>query len=286
MRRILSAIFCLLSFTSFASEVDQALEKPKQIHSYDELTTVLNKLDVPSVANLPTFQYPNKGYESLFSKDKTVTIIGYGSLLKQCASNFKGEATVSQESVQSFRPVICCDIQRRFDLKDLKKIGQIHGDKEIEDKEIAYLNVHRSKGSFINAVARKVDLEDLKKLIKRERGYDLVPVMIVDWQRLINKEPITFEVAYVFMASEEKRPFDEDSNEMVHHTDPTLLPERHYVDDVKDAADKIGPLFSKMYDETTFLADGKTHIYEWDRLSNITKESTRQYEEERRQKET
>ncbi len=250
---------------------NQFTQEPK---SYEDLKPILEKIEekAPSISDkdFPSFQYPNKEYQKIpLSKEGKVFLIGYGSLMAQCALDINGKETISEEN-SVIHPVFCFGAKRVYNYAERRdKIlkERVKYSRE-SDAEVGKLNLIPSstKGSFVNAVGRYVDLKDVEEAIKREIGYDLVPITFVDWNAVLQYGTnAQFGVGYAFVASTEKRQSAFNSEEMTHYTNDTILPMRYYEDYVNDAAKKTGKLFVEMYNETTYLADRKTLISKWDR---------------------
>lgn len=216
----------------------------------EKIGSQLNQLSFSHV-----FQYPNKDFEILFnqSPDSKVLLFGYGSLMnKQSAScNIKSEAIATME------PAIAFGVKRIFNYQ-AKKTD--HWGLDLDRKEKAMLNLVPSWDikSAINGVVIEIDQEDLASLIKREVGYDLVPILVASWNSIIGEDPhIDIKVAYTFVAPHEAR-------EGVLYTSTQYYPVTNYLLAVQEGAYDYGSLFFDFWNTTTFLADGKTTIKDWD----------------------
>lgn len=231
----------------------------------------------PSLDEFPSYVYPNEKFNTIpVSHEGKVLLFGYGSLMKKCSVGVNGKQTIKDESSNTIRPVVALNLKRIYNYHDQREMDtrKYVG----EENERACLNVTKSPGSITNGVVMEVDLDDLACAIKREHGYDLKPVVVVDWQSLLdNPSELRFEVAYTFCASDEKRTSIFNPQQQIHYTNNEILPVRRYADYVKAAADDFGALFSLMYDETTYLSDGMTLIYQWDRTKS-SNEKVKEYE--------
>jgi len=111
---------------------------------------------------------------------------------------------------------------------------------------------------MLNGVIIDVPRDELKALCLREVGYDLIPVVAVLWDEAIecDGQP-EFFVAYVLRALD-KPHLDKQ------YTEKDIEPFTAYYEDVKAGAAEYGPDFLDLYLQTTYLADGKTNLKEWE----------------------
>jgi hypothetical protein len=98
--------------------------------------------------------------------------------MKKNSMNYGGSnQSIKPESFDTMRPIVALGVKRVFNRDGEFVNGSRRDDHPHEDHEYAYMNVQKEEGSFMNAVSLEIDVEDLEKTIKREIGYDLVPVV-------------------------------------------------------------------------------------------------------------
>jgi hypothetical protein len=109
-----------------------------------------------------------------------------------------------------------------------------------------------------NGVVMEVSMEDLMQLIKRETGYDLVPLVVADWNDAIAENPhVKISIVYTFLAPDELR-------NGVDYTQTRYYPVRGYLHAVQKGASAFGQKFLNFWNTTTYLSDGTTPITHWD----------------------
>lgn len=214
---------------------------------------------VPDIKKYTSFQYPNTGYEDILRHfpDGKIPIFCYGSLMNRDSlggtQNRLGKAPVKEEAIDTLRTVIAYDIKRIFNYDEGNVYHATH-----DPKEKAACNLERSSGSMVNGIAIDIDIVDLKNLIDRERGYDLVPIVIGSFQTPAHPRTI----AYTFMS-----PSDEPRGG-TYYTKKGIYPVRGYLQKIEDAlkaSQDFDDRFRTMWQETTFLSDGTTLVSQWDR---------------------
>lgn len=261
--RIINYIVIILMTACITHSGLQAVEfSPAHSEAWHEdyqkhlLKKVGDKL--PELVTHPFYLYPNAGFESipdLYPNGK-VLVFGYGSLMnKQSASR-----TVKPEALETMHPVIAFGVKRIFNYKATKTD---HWGSDQDRKEKAMLNIVQTLniGSIANGVALEVDLEDFKRLVEREVGYDLVPILVTSWNDAMNNNPhLEIRIAYTFVANHELR-------NHIDYTSTKYYPVRGYLNAIQDTAKGYGPEFSKMWNLTTYLADGTTCVNEWDKTT-------------------
>lgn len=227
--------------------------------SYEQIQ--VQNCNIVHLEPYPTYPYKSTGFEAimdLFPSGKA-RIFVYGSLMNRASlggtSNAQGKPTVKAQALDTMRPVVAHDLKRLYNYEDQKGYPRVSN-----AKEKAYLNLARSQGCVINGVAIEVDIHDLRNLVEREVGYDLVPIFISRWSgsKTQNQE-LHFELAYTFMASTEAR-------EGKIYTRTDIYPIVNYLSFVENAAlQNYGDDFLAMFKETTYLADGLRLAAHWDR---------------------
>jgi cation transport regulator ChaC len=210
---------------------------------------------MPQLVDYPAFHYPNKNHAEIvkkFPKGK-VLVFGYGSLMnKESAAR-----TVKPEAVATMDKAIAFGVKRIFNYKATKTD---HWGANQNKREKAMLNLSQTLNisSIANGVIMEVDAEDFSRLVKREAGYDLVPILVARWDDVANQNPdVVVEVAYTFSAVHELR-------NHIDYTSTEYYPVRGYLHAIQEAARGFGDEFATMWNSTTYLADGTTSINEWD----------------------
>jgi len=210
---------------------------------------------MPELATYPHLKYPNGCHEDLlkFYPDGKVRIFGYGSLMNKesAAKNMKPEA------VASMQPVVAFGVKRIFNYQATKTD---HWGPGQDRKEKAMLNLFPSFniGSIANGVTIEVDAEDLSSLVKRERGYDLVPIIVGNWNDIKDQNPeMEMQIAYTFVVASELR-------KNIAYSSTEFYPVRGYLHAIQDGAKSFGKEFREVWNATTYLADGTTTIDNWD----------------------
>jgi len=115
------------------------------------------------------------------------------------------------------------------------------------DGEEAVLNVISSPGSYFNGIAYNLDDEQLSSLQEREQDYRLEGVEAIDLKTENGLSALLF-VSYERDAA----------GQQIIRND--VNPIKAYLDVCRRGAYSFGENFGRMFDKTTFLADGKTTI--------------------------
>ncbi|CDZ80551.1 hypothetical protein BN1013_01065 [Candidatus Rubidus massiliensis] len=239
-------IVCVLLFMSFY---------PSNLPwspSYQE--KIKEKLDnyYPLIQYYPSFIYPNEKVNELFAKKKTIYIFAYGSLLNPESA----QRTISEEAVETSQPALAFGLKRIYNYYAGQKTHWITK----APKEEAMLNVEvtRKRDDLVNGALIKVDITQLKKLIEREKGYDLVPVLTMRWNdAILENTQFHFIIAYTFTASSEPRLGKA-------YTQKGIYPIYGYNQAVEKGAERFGDKFLNYLRTTTYLSDGITNLYEWE----------------------
>lgn len=226
--------------------------------SKDYQNTLMEKVgkEVPSLSTYPSTKYPNKDYASLLDQypNKKVLLFGYGSLMNPGSAR----KSVSKNAVRSTRSVVAFGFKRIFNYKpgDLSKWGS-----DVEKNEGAMLNIDpkTTYNHIINGVVMEVNLKDLKALVQREIGYDLVPMLVADWNKVLSEDSsVQIEKAYTFLVPDELRGGKS-------YTETHSYPLRKYLYIVQEGASLFGTQFLDYWNATTYLSDGTTSIQNWDK---------------------
>ncbi len=199
-----------------------------------------------------SYPYPQI-IEALQKEGKdSITIFSYGSLMDVASAS----RTLSSACLATRRPAIGYKIRRIFDRDVPLKPGS-KWCQPAHDKARGMLNVlpTSSTDDFVNGVLIDVPLEDIPSVLFREEGYDLMPIIVQEWD--VEQETVKgpYHIVYTFYAPQ-KGPY----------TSPEILPRPKYYELTRDAALQYGPLFYELWLTTTYLADGKTSIMEWEEM--------------------
>ena len=115
--------------------------------------------------------------------------------------------------------------------------------------ELSAANVEPAKGAFFNGLAFEAAGEELAALDHREGIYDRVHALL---ERFESGEPMG--TCWIYVGAPD--------SEFVCRDPGRLLPHWRDLAYARAGAYRIGEAFGKAFDETTFMADGKTPIVE------------------------
>lgn len=163
-----------------------------------------------------------------------INIIAYGSLMNPDSMS---RTIPKRKGV----PVLIKGYKRVFNLKASRPYLY----KNLKTAECAVLNVVKCENSFFNAIMFRVTDDELRLLKIRERSYYTKEVEVLDIrsEKKISK-------ALLFIGRKIFR------GERI--VDDSFLPIPEYLETVKKGAFGISRSFGKMFEETTFLGDGRT----------------------------
>lgn len=252
---LMAICFCFIISGVVASNADGFTYWDK---AYERVLLKKVGTKLPELVTFPFFQYPNNGHQAIvdhFSSSK-VLLFGYGSLMNKVSA----ARSIKTEAVESMEPAIAFGVKRLFNYKvtDPSRWGA-----EQHRKERAMLNVAQvlNIGSMANGVVLEVDAEDLTKLVSRETGYDLVPILVASWNDVMNQNPeIEVRIAYTFVAVNELR-------NNTAYTSTEYYPVLGYLHAVQEASQTYGQEFAAFWNATTYLANGTTPIEGWDEVT-------------------
>lgn len=247
--------FCFIINGVFAKNADSPTYWDK---AYEKVLLQKVGTKLPELITFPFFQYPNDGHQEIvnhFPSGK-VLLFGYGSLMNKVSA----ARSMKVEAVESMEPAIAFGVKRLFNYKvtDPSRWGT-----EQNRKERAMLNIAQTLniGYMANGVVLEVDAEDLTKLVSRETGYDLVPILVASWNEVMNQNPeIEIRIAYTFVAVNELR-------NNTAYTSTEYYPVLGYLHAVQEASQAYGSEFAVFWNATTYLADGTTPIEDWDEVT-------------------
>lgn len=209
---------------------------------------------IPRLSTYPTFLYPNEEYTEIIDKypEDQILIFGYGSLMNKASA----KRSLNQEAIDSMKPVVALGFKRIFNYN----VGQTTRWGPIKDNERAMLNIQATPryNQITNGVLIKVNAKDLENLVIRETGYDLIPILVADWNDVVNeKADIKFYIAYTFLVPDELR-------NGIDYTQTSFYPVRGYLRASENGAAAYGQKFLNVWREHTYLSDGTTKISDWD----------------------
>jgi hypothetical protein len=124
-----------------------------------------------------------------------------------------------------------------------------------EGNNRAALNV-RATGSIddmVNGILIEIVIDEVEAVRGREVGYDLVPVATINWNK---PEDLPF-IAYILRCPDE--PYGGR-----HFTSESIAPHKHYYQICRSGAREFGKDFLSLWLSTTYLADGKTPVSDWE----------------------
>lgn len=253
MKKLIMSLILVYSSVLVAED----WKNPWSQEYHNQLTEKLSE-QVPNLANFPSLQYPNEGHEKLpeLFPDQKVLLFGYGSLMnKQSASR-----SLSPETLATMKPVVAFGLQRIFNYK-AKKTDHWGANQDKLEKAMLNLYPTTSYKDVVNGVSIEVNAEDLPELVRRETGYDLVPILIADWSEISEENPTpTIKVAYTFIVPLGLR-------NHIEYTSVRYYPVRGYMHAAQEGALEYGENFLDLWNHTTYLADGLTDVTEWDQLT-------------------
>lgn len=210
---------------------------------------------VSEIHKYPSLEYPVRDPIQLYAiyNSETIPIFSYGSLLnKESASR-----TLSDKAMATHRPALSFGGKRVFD-RHVPTTSR-WGPKE-RPNDTGMLNFIQTEDFYhvVNGVVIEVDIDDLKNLLLREEGYDLVPVVVTCWNDVINDaSQKNYFIAYTFQASDDER-------NGVHYTNRYINPVPGYAWASKQGAEQYGESFLNLWVSSTYLADKETRFSLWE----------------------
>jgi hypothetical protein len=241
-------VFLLLIF--FAVDLRAAVP-PWGIHRHILLVEQSQKWE-KDLKKYPSFDFPIAAAEviKLFPNQR-IPIFAYGSLLYPESAR----KTISQSTIDTFRLTVAYGFQRAFNYQ------AVLSKKPPRKNDVAMLNLFRTNPmDVVNGVLLWATHDELKKLIQREKGYHLNPVIVSGWEQGLDPniaEP-NFWLAYAFTV-----PCDSS------YSQPKINPYPPYAKAAQLGAEKYGDIFFTFWLETTFLADLITPFSVWLENPNI-----------------
>ena len=228
-------ILCLLLMCTLHAQWSPEKEK--------RLTEEAKKKKSLLLTARPTFHWPfDRATRAAMMrlKQEKIPLFGYGSLINRESAS----ATLTDETLETFRPAIAFGVQRRFDYDPgLERYGT---PPTPEERAMLNLTYTGDMNDIVNGVVVDMNKEDLIALSKREIGYDLIPVIVVNWDDALESQNPTLYTAYTFSAPS--------------HINPDLLPRPDYYERVLNGARTFGDDYLELWYNTTYLGDGETPV--------------------------
>jgi hypothetical protein len=199
------------------------------------------------------YVYPWDGLESAVGDlpGHRLFLVGYGSLLNQDSA----AKTIKARRAESNQPVLALGARRVFNYvipaAKLKAYGGTFGPREHAALNLDYT---QSAANALNGRLFGVPSADIPPLREREFGYDLRPVACLPWKDK-NAKPFT---AFVLVAVKPVQ----DGRQVL---DDKALPHPPYYRVCRTGARAVSEDFLRLYLQTTYLADRKTTLVEWER---------------------
>ena len=195
-----------------------------------------------------SYEYPWNGLEDELQAQNasSLRLFGYGSLVNQESAlrTFRG-------TTGRFVPAIVFGVIRLFNFEMPDVVRQRYQNVRADDPQRGLLNVQVTGflSDVANGVLIDVGLDEIQALRAREVGYDLRPVVCIDW----NDETRMPQPAFVLSSPNrlwKGRPL----------TDPSLRPYPPYLQQCRTGAESFSRAFLEFWHDTTFLADGETLV--------------------------
>jgi len=203
--------------------------------------------------NLPHHTYPYTKWINALEKKKVkaILIFIYGSLMDP----YSASITLNPKALKSMKPALAFGYVRAFD-RDVPIRGDSKWQLPEDPLARGMLNLKPADPTyFVTGMLIHATIEDLRSLLRREEGYDLIPIVVANWEELQAGKK-SYQVAYTFHAPQGS-PF----------TSRKVTPRPHYYELARDASWNKGPLFGHLWFQTTYLADGQP-IGAWERQSH------------------
>ncbi len=201
--------------------------------------------------SLPTYAYPNHDLSQLLEAEgkNQLTLFSYGSLMDVNSAS----KTLSPKALETRRPALAFGLKRLFD-RDVPITKGSHWGIPCNPQATGMLNVHNTDDvdDVVNGVLIEVPLTDIPAFLEREQGYDLIPVVTLDWQQL-EQGNVKITIAYTLSA-----PIGSI------YVGSTILPRPGYYELSRDAAKQYGSDFESLWYSSTFMGDAVSPITLWE----------------------
>ncbi|CCB85737.1 putative uncharacterized protein [Parachlamydia acanthamoebae UV-7] len=248
-RLIMFFIFAVFNFFAIFSQ-ELPWSEDYQMHLTGRTASLM-----PQLTTYPSLESPINDLEVILKKfpDEKILLFDYGDLMNiEIASS-----SLSEKTIQSMKPAIAFGFKRLFNYKS--KDPSVWG-KGVQDNEKALLNLEpmTTYKSIVNGVVLEIGEEDLSQLVTEKAGYDLVPLLIADWNEALSQNPeVKIQIAYTFIAPSELR-------DNIAYTQTHYYPIRGNLFAVQQGAVIYGERFLDFLNATTYMANGTTLTKDWD----------------------
>lgn len=198
------------------------------------------------------YRYPYGDLAALLEEkgQDTIKIFSYGSLMDyQSASR-----TLSKTTLATRKPWIAFGIKRIFN-RDVSIKKDSHWGQPRHPASRGMLNVKLTKEihDMVNGVGIEVPTHEISNILSREVGYNLIPVVCIEWHSAFLARDPKYFIAYTFSAG---TPGD--------YTNSEIYPRPKYYETAREAAKQYGPIYYHLWMNTTYMADSSTPITEWE----------------------
>jgi hypothetical protein len=215
----------------------------------EQTKTILHMMG--EAAKEPKYRYPwERLEENLEARSVSeIAVVGYGSLVNGASAG----QTLSERSLATSRPVIAFGARRLFNYEIPSDVDRYAP--AIHPLAGAALNALPTGKieDIVNGIVMKLPLTDIPAIRGREVGYDLIPVVCLEWN---NPEKPPF-LAYILCCFDEERGG-------IRRTNIKLEPHQGYYSVCRKGASEFGEEFLRLWLATTYLADGVTPVAEWE----------------------
>lgn len=179
-------------------------------------------------------------------ENEKVVLVGFGTLLLQeSLSDTVGKDGAEQKK---FTPIIVKNYRRLFNLLPDHYVADNR--LRSDDTEIGAANIEPAEGLFFNGLSFEANANDLENLDKRERYYVRATTPYFDFET--GEE---LGICHVYESPLDAR--------WLVRNNKDLLPLWRDIVYARVGAYRISEAFGKMYDATTYLADGKTLMIDY-----------------------
>jgi hypothetical protein len=198
------------------------------------------------------YGYPWDGLEDAVAHFPAhrLLLVGYGSLLNQDSA----AKTIKARPAGGHPPVLALGARRVFNYvipaAKLKAYGGTFGPREHAALNVDYT---QSAANALNGRLIGVPTVDIPPLRAREFGYDLRPVACLPWNDKDAKPFTAFVLVAVKPARNGRQVLDDEA-----------LPHPSYYRVCREGARAVSEAFLQLYLQTTYLADRKTTLVEWE----------------------
>jgi len=203
------------------------------------------KRHIPQIADPQPVEF--KEIFELLNKEgnKTVKFLTFGSLMNETSAAF--------DIGSKGHPALTFGLRRIFNFEPpAHAISRLGLPTPGFDEEVARLNVAQcNRGdSPLCGVLHALTLDEVKALEKREQGYQLVKVSVVDYEAAYSEATPKIEIAYVLVADQPAP------------SEP-IKPHLNYLNVCLEGALAHGRGFLSYFLSSTFLSDGTTPLIEF-----------------------